>query len=216
LALPEGVKSGQKTPWLWYFPSDYKLPGTLEQWMINKCLANGIAVAGIDVAGDFGTPAGRATFSAFYEELSENHGLTKKACLLARSYGGLQMYNWAAEHPESVACLAGIYPVCNMASYPGLKSAAGKYRMSHEQLVKELKAHNPVDRLAPLAVRHLTFASIVGEHIMGFEVGFGKADDAARLIRFVSDNWQPIHLASASGLLHPETRPLTRWGLAPG
>ncbi len=151
LALPEGVKPGQKTPWLWYLPSDYNLPGKLEQWMIDKCLANGMAVAGIDIAGDFGTPAGRATLTAFHKEVTRNRGLTKKACMMARSYGGLQMYNWAAEHPESVACLAGIYPVCNMESYPGLKSAAGKYRMSQEQLVKELENHNPIDRLAPLA-----------------------------------------------------------------
>src|SRR5210317_2005486 len=40
LAMPEGVKVGQKTPWLWYFPSDYNLPGKLEQWIMNKCLAN--------------------------------------------------------------------------------------------------------------------------------------------------------------------------------
>jgi len=151
LALPEGVKAGQKTPWLWYCPSDYKLPGKLEQWMMSKCLANGIAVAGIDVRGDFGTPAGRKIFTAFYKELTDNHGVTKKVCMLARSYGGTQMYNWAAEHPESIACLAGIYPVCNLASYPGLKSAAGKYKMSQEQLVKELKQHNPIDRLATLA-----------------------------------------------------------------
>ena len=38
-----------------------------------------------------------------------------------------------------------------MESYPGLKSAADKYRMSQEQFVKELKEHNPIDRLAPLA-----------------------------------------------------------------
>ncbi len=151
LALPEGVKAGAKTPWLWYCPSDFKLPGKLEQWMMKKCLDNGIAVAGIDVRGDFGTPAGRKIFSAFHQELTENHGLTKKVCLLARSYGGTQMYNWAAEHPESVACLAGIYPVCNLASYPGLQSAAGKYKMTQEQFIKELSKHNPIDRLAPLA-----------------------------------------------------------------
>jgi pimeloyl-ACP methyl ester carboxylesterase len=151
LALPQGVKAREKTPWLWYCPSDYKLPGKLEQWMMKKCLDNGIAVAGIDVRGDFGTPAGRKIFTAFHKELTEKHGLTKKVCLLARSYGGTQMYNWAAEHPESVACLAGIYPVCNLASYPGLKSAAGKYKMPQEQFVKELKKHNPIDRLAPLA-----------------------------------------------------------------
>jgi lysophospholipase L1-like esterase len=151
LAMPAGVKPGEKTPWLWYCPSDFKLPGRLEQWMMKQCLDNGIAVAGIDVRGDFGTPAGRKIFSAFHKELTENHGLTKKVCMLARSYGGTQMYNWAAEHPESVACLAGIYPVCNLASYPGMKSAAGKYKMPLEEFTKVLKQHNPIDRLAPLA-----------------------------------------------------------------
>ncbi|MBC8148174.1 MAG: prolyl oligopeptidase family serine peptidase [Verrucomicrobiaceae bacterium] len=151
LALPEGVDAGKKTPWLWYCPSDYKLPGKLERWMMKQCLDNGIAVAGIDVKGDFGTPAGRKIFTAFHKELTGKHGLTEKACMLARSYGGAQMYNWAAEHPESVACLAGIYPVCNLASYPGMKSAAGKYGMSEEEFARELKKHNPIDRLALLA-----------------------------------------------------------------
>lgn len=151
LAMPEGVDAGKKVPWLWYCPSDYKLPGKLEQWMIKQCLDNGIAVAGIDVRGDFGTPAGRKTFTSFHKELTENHGVTQKVCMLARSYGATQMYNWAAEHPESIACLAGIYPVCNLASYPGMKSAAGKYRMKEEEFAKVLKQHNPVDRLAPLA-----------------------------------------------------------------
>ncbi|MBT7958369.1 MAG: prolyl oligopeptidase family serine peptidase, partial [Akkermansiaceae bacterium] len=151
LAMPKGVKPSEKTPWLWYCPSDYKLPGRLEQWMMKQCLDNGIAVAGIDVRGGFGTPAGRKIFTAFHKELTEKHGLTKKVCMLARSYGGTQMYNWAAEHPESIACLAGIYPVCNLASYPGMKSAAGKYKMPLEQFTKELRQHNPIDRLAPLA-----------------------------------------------------------------
>ena len=151
LAMPKDVKAGQKTPWLWYCPSDYNLPGKLEQWMMNKCLDNGVAVAGINLKGDFGTPAGRKIQTAFYNELTNKYGLTRKVCMLARSYGGTQMYNWAAEHPESIACLAGIYPVCNLASYPGMKSAAGKYGMTQEKFAKELKRHNPVDRLAPLA-----------------------------------------------------------------
>jgi len=151
LARPDRIETGRKIPWLWYVPTSENLPGKLEKWMMDKCLANGIAVAGVDLSGDFGTPAGREVLTAFHKELTENHGLTKKACLLARSYGGTQMYNWAAEHPESVACMAGIYPVCNMASYPGLKSAAQKYGVPEEQFAKELKNHNPIDRLAPLA-----------------------------------------------------------------
>ena len=151
LALPEGADAGQKTPWLWYCPSDYKLPGRLEQWMMKTCLDHGIAVAGIDLKGDFGTPAGRKIQTAFYEELTAKHGLTRKVSMLARSYGGTQMYNWAAGNPDSIACLAGIYPVCNLASYPGLQSAAHKYGMPEEQLARELKNHNPIDRLAALA-----------------------------------------------------------------
>lgn len=150
LAMPVGVKSGEKTPWMWYCPSDFKLPGRLEQWMMKHLLDNGVAVAGINVKGDFGTPAGRKIFTAFHKELTENHGVTQKVCMLARSYGATQMYNWAVEHPESIACLAGIYPVCNLASYPWMKSAAGKYRMPLEEFTKVLKKHNPIDRLAPL------------------------------------------------------------------
>ena len=151
VALPKNVKPGQKVPWLWSVPVGHSLPGKHEQWMMEQCLANGIAVAGLDLAGDFGTPAGRKAMTAFYQEVTDKHGLTAKACMLARSYGGTQMYNWATEHPESVACLAGIYPVCNLASYPGLESAAKKYGMPLEQFTKELKNHNPIDRLAPLA-----------------------------------------------------------------
>ena len=120
LALPEGVDAGKKTPWLWYCPSDYKLPGKLEQWMMKQCLDNGIAVAGIDVKGDFGTPAGRKVFTAFHKELTEKHGLTRKVCMLARSYGGTQMYNWAAEHPDLaiVSCQSRSLkqgPLCRLA-----------------------------------------------------------------------------------------------------
>lgn len=151
LALPEGAKAGKKTPWLWYCPSDFNLPGKLEQWMMKTCLDSGIAVAGINLKGDFGTPAGRKIMTAFYEEVIEKHGLTREVCMLARSYGATQMYNWAVEHPEAIACLSGIYPVCNLESYPGLKSAAGKYRMKQDEFAKVLKEHNPIDRLAPLA-----------------------------------------------------------------
>ena len=151
LAMPAGATESEKTPWLWYCPSDYNLPGRLEQWIFRQCLDNGIAVAGINLKGDFGTPPGRKIQTAFYEELTANHGLTAKVSMLARSYGATQMYNWAVEHPGSIACLAGIYPVCNLASYPGMKSAATKYGMSEEQFAKVLKQHNPIDRLAPLA-----------------------------------------------------------------
>ena len=58
----------------------------------------------------------------------------KKPCLLARSRGGLMLYAWAVEHPESVGGVAGIYPVCNLASYPGLGRACGAYGLTMDEL----------------------------------------------------------------------------------
>jgi glyceraldehyde 3-phosphate dehydrogenase len=71
--------------------------------------------------------------------------------VLARSRGGLMLYNWAAEHPECVAGIAGIYPVGNLRSWPGLDRACGAYGLTAAQFEEQLTQHNPIDRLAPLA-----------------------------------------------------------------
>lgn len=59
--------------------------------------------------------------------------------------------SWAAENPDKVAGFAGIYPVCNLASYPGLTNAAPAFGLTPAELATQLARHNPVDRLAPLA-----------------------------------------------------------------
>src|SRR5438445_653198 len=114
LLLPRQKDSGNTTPWVWYAPTLPGLPGVEEKWMFERCLAAGIAVAGVDVGESYGSPEGRVVYSTLYEELVQKRGLSKKTSLLARSRGGLMLYNWAAEHPSSVACIAGIYPVCNL------------------------------------------------------------------------------------------------------
>lgn len=83
-------------------------------------------------------PAGRAVYSALYKELTGKRGLAQKPAMLARSRGGLMLYNWAAENPSSVSCVAGIYPVCNLASYPGMKRASQAFGMSEKQLGGEM------------------------------------------------------------------------------
>ena len=117
----------------------------------------------MDVGESYGSPEGRDIYSALYEELVEKRGLAKRACLLARSRGGLMLYNWAAENPKSVACVAGIYPVCNLSSYPGLGRACGAYGMTKEQFATKLTKHNPIDRLAPLAKAKVPIFHIHGD-----------------------------------------------------
>ena len=163
LILPEKSKSDDLIPWVWYAPTLTGLPAAEEKWMFEQFLSNGIAIAGVDVGESNGSPKGRSVYSKLHKELTERRGLAPKACLLARSRGGLMLYNWAAENPEYVACIAGIYPVCNLRSYPGLARACDAYGMSEEQLAAELVEHNPIDRLAPLAKAKVPIFHIHGD-----------------------------------------------------
>ncbi|MBN1341400.1 MAG: prolyl oligopeptidase family serine peptidase [Phycisphaerae bacterium] len=161
--LPAQQDQARPTPWVWYAPTLPGLPEDRERWMFEKFLAAGMAVAGIDVGESYGSPKGRAAYSALYKKLIETHGLAAKACLLARSRGGLMLYTWACENPEAVACIAGIYPVCDLRSYPGLANASGAYGLSEAELTAQLNAHNPIDRLAPLAKAGVPIFHIHGD-----------------------------------------------------
>jgi len=163
LILPKERAQGVPTPWVWYAPTLPRLPGPEERWMFEKFLAAGIAIAGVDVGESYGSPKGRAIYSALHKELVGKRGLSKKACLLPRSRGGLMLYNWGCENADSVACVAGIYPVCNVTSYPGVAKACRAYEMTAAELTAQLAKHNPIDRLAPLAKAKVPIFHIHGD-----------------------------------------------------
>ena len=177
LILPEKPKAGP-IPWVWYAPTLRGLPGGAEKWMFERFLKAGIAIAGVDVGESYGSPKGRAVYSALHEHLVSKRGLSKQACLLARSRGGLMLYCWAAENPEKVRCITGIYPVCNIASYPGLKRACGAYGLTSDELEAELAKHNPIGRLAPLAK-----AKVPIFHIHGDKDGTVPLDKNSALVK---------------------------------
>ncbi len=161
--LPTPPKTGRAQPWVWYAPTLPGLPAKEEKWMFERFRAAGIAIAGIDVGESFGSPAGRAHFTALHRELVTRFGFSAKPVLLARSRGGLMLYNWAVEHPESVAAVAGIYPVCNLTSYPTLAKACGAYGLTEAELAARLAEHNPVDRIAPLAKAGVPLLHLQGD-----------------------------------------------------
>lgn len=150
-------------PWVWYAPTLPGLPGGEERWMFEQFTKAGITVAGIDVGESYGSPDGRKPFSAFYRELTHTRGFAPKPVLLGRSRGGLMALAWAVENPDKVAGFAGIYPVCNVASYPGIARACGAYHLAPEELQARLAEHNPVDRLAPLASAQVPLFAIHGD-----------------------------------------------------
>jgi pimeloyl-ACP methyl ester carboxylesterase len=150
-------------PWVWYAPTLEKYPGPEERWMFEQFLAAGIAIAGIDVGESYGSPAGRRLFDALHAEMTTTRGYSARPVLLGRSRGGLMTLSWAAENAGKVAAFAGIYPVCNLASYPGLTKAAGAYKMAAGQLEASVAEHNPIDRLAPLAAARIPLFAIHGD-----------------------------------------------------
>jgi len=159
--LPAKVRA--KTPWVWYAPTLPGLPSKAEVWMFKQFLENGIAIAGIDAGESYGSPRGTALYNKFYGHLVSDRGFSSKPCLLARSRGGLMLYSWAIDNPQSVSGVAGIYPVCSVASYPGVPRAASAFDLTPVELEAQLSKFNPVDRLRPLAEAKVPVMHIHGD-----------------------------------------------------
>lgn len=148
---PANPAADSARPWVWYAPTIGSHPNQSNEWVLRKLLDRGFYVCGVNVGESHGSPDGRKVYSEFHQHVVREYKLESKARLLAQSRGGLMMYNWAAENPDKVRCIVGIYPVCDLRSYPGLKNAAGAYGMTPVELEKQLTQHNPIDRLESLA-----------------------------------------------------------------
>lgn len=155
--------NGKPKAWVWYAPTLKGLPGNEEKWMFEQFQNKGIAIAGIDVGESYGSPAGRKLFTALHQEMTGKRGYSQKPVLLGRSRGGLMTLSWAAENSDKVAAFAGVYPVCNISSYPSVAKAAGAYEMKPEELQQHLTKHNPIDRLASLANAGVPLFAIHGD-----------------------------------------------------
>jgi pimeloyl-ACP methyl ester carboxylesterase len=162
LIRPKRETTSSPMPWVWYAPV-IGHPNASHAWMLRQWLAKGIGVAGVDVGESHGSPQGRKVYTALWEMLTMRYGMSPKACLLPQSRGGLMLYNWAAENPSRVACIAGIYAVCDLRSYPGLEAACGAYGLRASELEAHLADHNPIQRLAPLAQAGVPILHIHGD-----------------------------------------------------
>ena len=125
-------------------------------------LGRGFHVAYLACKDTFGSPATMAHWAAFYAQLTERHGLSRRPVLLGMSRGGLYVYAWAAAHPDRVGFIYGDAPVCDVRSWPGGKGK-GKGSPRDWALFQEVFAlteaeaarwdRSPIDVLAPLRPR---------------------------------------------------------------
>lgn len=151
ILLPPEDRRQTPQPWIMYAPTLPAYPDSHEKWMHEQFLQAGVAVAGIDVGEAYGSPEGQQHFTTLYRELTEDRGFASKVCLLGRSRGGLWVSSWAVRNSEKVSGLAGIYPVFDLRTYPGLNRAATAFHLTPEQLQAELSEHNPIEQTAVLA-----------------------------------------------------------------
>ncbi|MCA9186053.1 MAG: prolyl oligopeptidase family serine peptidase [Planctomycetales bacterium] len=159
---PEELRR-EPQPWIMYAPTLPGYPDEHEKWMHEQFLAAGVAVAGIDAGEAYGSPRGQQWMSALYHELTERRGFAKKICLLGRSRGGLWVSSWAIAHPDKVAGIAGIYPVFDLRSYPGLDRAASAFELSAQELDAQLSRHNPIQKAEVLAQNRIPVYIIHGD-----------------------------------------------------
>jgi 6-phosphogluconolactonase len=178
--LPEEKKRSKPQPWVLYAPTLPAYPDRHEKWMHERFLEAGIAVAGIDVGEAYGSPKGRELFTALYGELTGKRGFAPRPCLLGRSRGGLWVTSWAADHPDKVAGLAGIYPVFDLRTYPGLAKAAPAYGLTAEELEARLGEHNPIERAGVLAKARVPALLIHGDEDKVVPLRENSAGFAAR------------------------------------
>lgn len=136
-------------------------------------LKQGFHIVYMSVPDMLGSPQAVDHWNAFYRELTEKYGFSKKAALVGLSRGGLYCYNWGAANPDKVACIYADAPVCDFKSWPGGKGK-GKGSPRDWQLVLErygfedeaaalASTKNPVDNLAPLAKAKVPLLHVYGD-----------------------------------------------------
>lgn len=148
-------------PWIFYGPTLAAYPDQAESWMHERFLKAGITVAGIDVGEAYGSPKAFPHFEALYQHMI-THGYSTRPLLLGRSRGGLWVSSWALKHPDRVRGIAGIYPVYDYTTYPGVVRAASAYAVTPQQLSDQQAQLNPIRRAEILAKANIPVFIIHG------------------------------------------------------
>lgn len=180
LIQPTKPANDGSRPWIWYAPTFIGgHPDPSHTWMAEQWLAAGFAIAGIEVGESYGSPEGTRKYGALYDHVTTTYELDPKPCLLPQSRGGLMLLNWAIENPKKVACIAGIYTVCDITSYPGIDRAAPAYDLSPERLKASLARYNPVERAEVFANAKIPMLFIHGnsDKVVPIEKNAGELVD---------------------------------------
>ena len=156
-------------PWIWR-PEFF---GAFDYADLDLLLKDGYPIAYMDMDDILGSAAAMELMDQFYDHLTSKYGFSPKTTLFGFSRGGLYSINWAARHPDRVACIYLDAPVCDFKSWPGgrgkgsgspgewerLKQVYG-FKSDQEALDYKL---NPIDNLKPLSEAKIPILSVCGD-----------------------------------------------------
>ncbi|RMF98837.1 MAG: alpha/beta hydrolase [Planctomycetota bacterium] len=162
------AKIAESKPWIWRarFP-DYHAE------MDVALVRRGFHIGYVDVAGLYGSPKAMEIGDAFYRFVTERLGLSSRPVLEGVSRGGLFVYNWAARHPDRVACIYADTPVLDIRSWPGGKGRGEGseacwreclevYGLTEETAVSF--SENPIDHAAIIAKARIPILHVVSDN----------------------------------------------------
>ena len=134
-------------------------------------LKKGFHVVYVDMQNLYGGPTAMAIMDATHETVTSKNQLSQKTVLEGFSRGGLFALNWAARHPEKVACIYNDAPVCDFTSWPGGKGKGKGSSGDWERLLKLFQLSdaeaatskwNPINNLEPLATAKIPLLHVCG------------------------------------------------------
>ena len=173
LIKPNGPVDGERR-WIWDFPFWLAVKdgfGSIaHQFYVERALAAGFHVAGVDVGPSFGSPAAAEVCQEFYKLVTTEYRLNPRARVLCHSHGGLLAYGYAFRHPTCVDRIAGMAPAIDFRTYPGLSNVASVsakdlgYDLPLVELEQRAGEFNPIDNLAPLAKAGVKIMQLHGDH----------------------------------------------------
>jgi predicted esterase len=175
--LHAAPKPAAGKPWVWYAPTLGGVSLFGRKMYFEAFMKAGIGIAGYDLGEVRGAPASTAKFTLFYEEMVKR-GYSAKPILLGQSRGGIMTLAWAFRNPDKVRAWVGIYPVCNLASWPLKNSKAqtlADFGMPENELVAKLSKFNPVDNLKGLLENKVPMFVVHGDSdvVVPYELNTG-------------------------------------------
>ena len=162
VVCPKHAATGN--PWIWR-PAFFGAFASVDEELLRR----GFHVAYYDLTHLYGSPRARKSGTDFYWNMVRMYGLSPKVTLEGFSRGGLFAYNWAADHPDKVACIYVDAPVCNVFSWPGRspenaglwKGLLEEWGLTDDQM--NSFSGNPIYRLKPLADAGIPVICVCGD-----------------------------------------------------